>query len=862
VLWLAVLTLAASALASAPALAKVRPRAADASPSAAWMATDRDPAWRANQLRAAMTLDEKLAMVHGGALAAGAGAGSIPGNQRLGIPALNFSDSPLGVGNFAFGVTQWPDAANNAATWDPDLVGQYGSAVGAEFWGKGRNVALGPTVDILRVPLWGRAFETFGEDPLLNSRMGVADIRGIQSQNVVATAKHFAVKNQETPLEYNARVDERTLHEIYFPAFESAVKEGQVGALMCAYNRVNGDYSCENADLLTRVLRDLWGFAGFVMSDWGATHSTVKAANAGLDVEMPGAADGSTFFGTALKQAVLSGQVPIARLDQMVGNVLTAMFQFGLFDNPAPAAASRINTVVSTPEHRRLAEQMSEEGSVLLKNNGQTLPLADDAAEKIAVIGYAGDAGATYVGVGSAAVQPSQPPISPLQGITARAHQAQVSYSRGPGGPLPVLAADRVIPASGSGQGFTGTYYSTTNFSGTPIAVRTDATLDFGTGQIGEYSLPVPGAQSVRWEGTMDVRSTGTYTFSLDDEGSAKLYVNNTLVVDATGGSGGASGSGSIDLVGGQPATIRVDYKPFSVPSFHVLFSHIRLGAHTPDDPDPIAQAAQAAGNADVAVVFVNDKTSEGSDRKSLALPGAQDALIEAVAAVNPNTVVILNTGSAVTMPWLHEVRSVLEVWYPGQTYGTAVASLLFGDVNPSGKLPVSFPADDKQGPWGESTQQYRGDGTNVDYSEGLLVGYRWYDAKGERPLFPFGYGLSYTTFAYDKLKTTPLTRPTGSMRVRLRLKNTGSRAGTETVQVYVGHLPAAIETEPTRLAGFARVTLAPGEQRDLTVRVDRRSLSHWDATANRWVSRRGEVPVYVGSSSRDLRLTGRIRVL
>jgi beta-glucosidase-like glycosyl hydrolase len=365
--WLTVLILAASALASAPAPAKVRARAADASPSAPWMATDRSPSWRANQLLAAMTLDEKLAMVHGGALAAGAGAGSIPGNQRLGIPALSFSDSPLGVGNFAFGVTQWPDAVNNAATWDPDLVGQYGSAVGAEFWGKGRNVALGPTVDIVRVPLWGRAFETFGEDPLLNSRLGVADIRGIQSQNVLATAKHFAVKSQETPLEYNARVGERALHEIYFPAFESAVKDAHVGAVMCAYNRVNGDYSCENADLLTRALRDLWGFAGFVMSDWGATHSTVKAANAGLDVEMPGAADGSTFFGTALKQVVLSGQVPMARLDQMVGNVLTAMFAVGLFDNPAPAAAARINTVVSTPEHRQLAEHMSEEGSVLLQ---------------------------------------------------------------------------------------------------------------------------------------------------------------------------------------------------------------------------------------------------------------------------------------------------------------------------------------------------------------------------------------------------------------------------------------------------------------------------------------------------------------
>jgi beta-glucosidase len=831
------------------------PAGAQATPAATpiYLDPQYSPKQRAADLLTRMTLDEKLAMVHGGQSLPGGGAGSIPGNTRLGIPALNLSDSPLGVGNFATGVTQWPDGTNNAATWDPSLVGQYGTAVGAEFFGKGRNVALGPTVDIVRVPLWGRAFETFGEDPLLNSSIAVADIDGIQSQNVVATVKHFAAKTQEANLNGNEQIGEQALHEIYYPAFESAVTDAHVGAVMCAYNGVNGDYSCENADLLTKALRDLWSFAGFVVSDWGATHSTVKAANAGLDVEMPGAADGSSFFGTALKQAVLSGQVQMARLDEMVGNVLTAMFQVGLFDHPAPSSAAQLNTVVSTPAHQLLATQMSQAGSVLLKNDNQTLPLADNPTTKIAVIGYAADAGATYIGNGSAAVQPSQPPVSPLQGITARTH-AQVTYTRGPGGPLPVLAADRVTPASGTGTGFTGTYYNTRDFTGTPIAVRTDPTLDFGTGQIGEYSLPVPGALSVRWQGSLNVTATGTYQFSLGDEGSAKLYINDKLVVDATGGSGGAAADGSIDLIAGQPATIRVDYLPFYVPSFHVLFSHIRLGAHTPDDPDPIAQAAQAASNADVAVVFANDRTSEGTDRRSLALPGQQDALIKAVAAANPNTVVVLNTGSAVTMPWLNDVRSVLEMWYPGQQYGTALASLLFGDVSPSGKLPVTFPASDTQGPWAAGTQQYPGDGTNVTFSEGLQVGYRWYDANGQQPLFPFGYGLSYTTFGYSNLMLTP---GVGTMTVSFDITNTGPVAGAEVPQVYLGAPAAPTAPMAVRaLGGFDRVSLDPGQTKHLTIQVGTRAFQYWNVNTHNWATAWGVRTISVGSSSRDIRLS------
>jgi beta-glucosidase len=282
------------------------------------------------------------------------------------------SDGALGVGNFQSGVTQWPDGANSAATWDPALLGQYGSALGNEFWNKGTNVALGPAVDIVRTPLSGRAYETLGEDPLLASDLAVADIRAIQSQDVIATVKHFAAHTEEANVTVNARVSDQALQEIYLPAFEAAVTRAHAGAVMCAYNGVNDYFSCENADLLTQTLRNAWGFTGFVMSDWGATHSTVNAANAGLDAEMPM----PVFFGSPLKDAVLSGQVPMSRLNEMVGNILTSMFRNGLFDNPAPSMSTQRTSVVSTPAHRLLATQMSETGSVLLKNDDRTLPLA------------------------------------------------------------------------------------------------------------------------------------------------------------------------------------------------------------------------------------------------------------------------------------------------------------------------------------------------------------------------------------------------------------------------------------------------------------------------------------------------------
>ena len=362
----------------------------------------------------------------------------------------------------------------------------------------------------------------------------------------------------------------------------------------------------------------------------------------------------------------------------------------------------------------------------------------------------------------------------------------------------------------------------------------------------------------MRWEGTLDVPTTGTYRFSMDITGVGRLFVNGQKLIDVNANERSVLGEGTIELTAGQPAHIVVENVPFylNLGNFEVHFSHIRLGAQTPADGDPIAQAAQTAKDADVAVVFASDLTAESSDRTSLALPGEQDALINAVADANPNTVVVLNTSSAVTMPWLNKVRSVLEVWYPGQEYGTALAKLLFGDVNPSGKLPLTFPASDQQGPWALGTDQFPGNGTTVQYSEGIFVGYRWYDKNNVAPLFPFGYGLSYTTFGFSNPTVGP--RADGGVDVSFNVTNTGSRAGAEVPQVYVGPGPAVsgVQQAVRALGGSAKVTLAPGETKRVTVAVAARAFQYWSTASHNWVTNLGARTIWAGDSSTNLPLT------
>jgi beta-glucosidase len=691
--------------------------AARADAQCPWLDPGKSVNERASELVAAMTLDDKIGMVHGDQVWEHYGmAGHVPANPRLCIPDLALNDAGSGVGDMEVGTTAFPAGIDQAATWDPALQTEYGRTLGWEAWQKGVNVQLAPGVNIARVPMNGRNFEYMGEDPYLSGQGAAAEIRGIQQNPVIATVKHYALNNQETDrMTVSSDVSERTLHEIYLPAFEAAVKEGHVGAVMCSYNRIAGVYACENPAMLSDVLKHEFGFDGFVMSDWLATHSTTPAALAGLDMQMP---DGS-YFGDPLKAAVQAGQVPMARLDDMVTRIVRSMFRVGIFKHPAAAEPQAFAADVSTPDDVALARKLSEDGTVLLKNDGPVLPL-DSGGKRIAVIGMAGGP-----------------------------HGAELAYGGGGSSHIPEVGwkPDVVSPFQG----------------------------------IAQAGLA---------------------------KGDVVTYADGTAIADAVA----------------------------------------------------------AAKASDVAIVFANDAESEGTDRPDLSLtlgactlvacaqtPIDQAKLIAAVAQANPNTVVVLDTGGPVTMPWVDQVKGVLEAWYPGQEDGNAIAAILFGQVNPSGKLPETFPRSEADIPT-RTPQQYPGTPgaggfTHVSYSEGLDVGYRWYDAQGITPLFPFGHGLSYTTFGYSDLSATPTS-------VSFTLTNTGKRGGAEVAQVYVGD-PPSVGEPPRQLKGYRKVFLEPGESTRVTIPLDERAFAHWDDTRHGWAVTAGTYQVYVGGSSRDLPLQG-----
>ncbi|WP_327269499.1 glycoside hydrolase family 3 C-terminal domain-containing protein [Streptomyces sp. NBC_01218] len=795
---------------------------------------------KAVELVARMTTDEKIALLHGvnvkEQVARPGYVGKVVGNERLGIPATILADGPSGVGNGSTGVTQWPCSKALAATWDPAAAETYGRAYGGEQAAKGHNVALGPCVNILRTPRWGRSFETFTEDPHLNAALAGPVVRGIQSHHVMATVKHFAANNQETLRHsIDAVVSSRALHEIYFPAFRAAVQEGGVGAVMTAYNKVNGVWTHENRTLVQDVLRDGWGFDGIVMSDWGGTHSTVRTAEAGSTTEMPG----STYFGAALASAVARGAVTERALDTMAVQVLTAMYRVGLFDHPLPDPLTVLDTVVSTEENRTLARRIGVEGSVLLKNTGGVLPFA--APGSVAVIGDAAGAGYRSHGGGSGSVNAYGGVVTPLAGITARAGSVPVTYARGTLG----VGALPVVPAAALGTGLRAVYYASGDLTGTVLATTTTDRLDW-TGAPPPVSGRT-GAWSARYSGTYTASVAGRYRFSLGGGGAVVLTIDGAVVAEyATGAE--VVQNGFVTLTEG-PHSIEVTYRHTGgTPS-------LRVG-HQPGQDRLIAEAAAVAAAAEVAVVVVVDVTAESMDRSTLALAADQDELIAAVAAANPRTVVVLNTSGAVLMPWLSSVPAVIANWYGGQEQGNAVAAMLFGDAEPGGRLPETFPATETQGP-AKRQVEFPGDGKQVYYDEGLAVGYRWYQSSGEQPLFPFGHGLSYTSFALSGLR---VERGASGHRATVRVRNTGSRAGSEVVQLYVT-FPAAAGEPSAQLKAFAKVTLEPGRSTTVVLDVPRTSLAVWRSADDGWTVLPGSYAFAVGRSSVELPLRARVRV-
>lgn len=689
-----------------------------------WCDTSLSPDERAGLLLNALTRDEKTSLLAGDSISPSGALGDTPlgdqsagesghtgvsnGVARVGIPPTYYSDGPQGVRQGQ--ATGLPSPMGLAAAWDPRLAAAYGAVIGNEAKSKGNDVVFGPTVNIMRTPLNSRTFESYGEDPFLSGRTAVGWIHGVQSEGVMANVKHFAAYNQEGAaaggggrFTYNAVVDERTLREIYLPQFEAAIKEGRAASVMCSYNRLNGQYACENQRLLNDILAKDWGFKGYVLADYGAAKNTVDSLNNGLDFDpFPGL----VYSPAAVNAALAAGQVSTQTLDERVRRILRTMFAYGFFDR---AAYLNDETQIDKAAHARVAGEVEDAAITLLRNDG-VLPLDAATLASIALIGPGADS--TPSGGGSAGTTPYST-VTPRQGITERA---------GPG-----------------------------------VEVRYD-----------------PGSDA--------------------------------------------------------------------------------------------QQAAAVAKDADVAIVVVN-KSTVGSliDDACLSLQCSpnepdQDGLIEAVVAANPNTIVVLETAAPVLTPWRDKVRALMEAWYPGGEGGNSLARVLFGDVDPGGRLPTTFPKQEGDLPTAGDPEKYPGVAEDVHYKEGVFVGYRWYDAKNIEPAFPFGYGLSYTTFAYDKLAIRRAKLGSGQVAtVSLNVTNAGDRPGTAVPQLYLG-LPSPrddVQQPPTQLKGFQKVHLQPGKTTRVTFTLDERALSYWDVTADDWRVAPGCYTVMVGSSSRDIHQTG-----
>lgn len=690
-----------------------------------WMDPTLPAEQRAHLLVNAMTLDQKIQQLHGAGPgpipevpSCGNGARHVQGIPNLQIPTFRITNGPVGIGRGDCSpppsATAIPSSLALAASFDRALAFRYGDLMGREGLKVGIHEIEGPGMDMARVGRGGRNFEYLGEDPMLAGTIAAQETLAIQRRGIIAMSKHYMGNEQEQNRgTVNDVIDDRTLHEIYLLPFEISIRDGDVGSIMCAYNRVNGPYNCENEPLLTGVLRELWGFKGYVQSDFGATHSTAPSLLAGLDLEMP---LGTWYTPAAVKAALAGGYIAMADIDRALLRRYTQMFRMGQFDRPITL------TPIDAAGDGQIARSIGEQSAVLLKNANDILPLNLESVHSIALIGQAAFVNSAVIGGGGSSHVNPLYRVPPLQGL------------------------QRALQRLGSSA-------------------------------------------------------------------------NVTLFVAANDGTNNAG-------------------------------------------------AATLAASADVAILMAGVITWEGADRPNLSLPNNQDALISAVVAANPNTIVVLKDGDPVLMPWIDRVAAVLEAWYPGQEDGNIVADLLLGLANPSGKLPLTYPKAGSDIPT-NSPDRYPGVTVNgiptAYYSEGLHMGYRWYDTRDIQPLFPFGFGLSYTLFAYSNLHTAPsVTNGVTPIRVAFSVANTGSRAGAEVSQVYLG-LPASTAEPPKRLVAFDKVQLQPGEQKQVTLTIDpaasNHPLSYWDTSKGGWTIADGEYTVYVGSSSRDIAHVGSFTV-
>jgi beta-glucosidase len=807
---------------------------------------------RVADLMARLTLEEKVALL------AGAEPFALAPVARLGVPSLRVTDGPTGVrSNEGKPATIFPVGIAMAATWNPELAFEVGAAIGREAAALGTQVVLAPTINIIRTPLWGRNFETYSEDPYLAGRMGIGFVNGVQSEGIGTSLKHFAANNQEyNRFRVSTEIDERTLREIYLAAFEMVVKQARPWTVMASYNRIGGVYATEHRRLLTDILKTEWGYDGAVVSDWGAVHSTAAAANAGNDLEMPGP---PRHFGPRLLQAVSEWSVSERQIDDNARRVVRLIVRSGIVDGTPPPAGE-----LTTPRHRAIALRAAEESIVLLKNEGALLPLNPGAIRSLAVIGPNADLSRVQGGGSSRVVRSYF--VTPLGAIRqAVGDRVAITHAQGvdsePVPPVPRAEMFSVAPG-GAERGLLAEYFAQRDFGGPPVRIEVERHFEKLVGSAG-LGGPAADYAALRWRGYFWPRKSGTHELSICAPGIGTVMLDGQTIIDSSTpgepdpyrllGGPAPRRTVAVELTGGGPVAIQIDYALAGDP-LEVLSLGVRQPAGTIEEAVAVARGADAA----ILVLGSNSKTeSEGYDRENLELPGGQNELAMAVLAANPRTVVVLNAGAPMTMPWLERARAVLVAWLPGQEGPHAIANVVFGKANPSGRLPVTFPRRLQDVP---SYLHYPG-AYRAIYGEGLFVGYRYYDKREVEPIFAFGHGLSYTKFEYGDLRCPSWMCTGDSIDIAVSVSNVGERAGSETVQVFVEPKNPPEVRPPRELKGFKKLALAAGEKGVARITLDPRAFAYYDAERNDWVVAPGEYEVIVGASSRDLRLRATVKI-
>lgn len=806
---------------------------------------------RIAQLADQMTLEEKVSIL------SGEDFWSVPAVERLGIGKLRVTDGPNGArggGSLIGGVksASFPVGIALGATWNAALVHDIGKALADEVKSKNAHMLLAPTVNIHRSVTNGRNFECYSEDPILTAQLATAYITGLQSQGIGATIKHFVGNESEIErTTISSEIDERALREIYLLPFEWAVKSAGTWGVMSSYNRLNGTFTSENDWLLTTVLRDEWGYDGIVMSDWFGSHSTAETVNAGLDLEMPGPPRDR---GQKLIDTVKAGTVSEATLNTRVIAMLRLMERVGSLDDHRPFA----ERADDRPEHRALIRRAGAEASVLLKNNG-ALPLRPDAT--IAVIGPNAKI-AQIMGGGSAQLN-AHYRISPWQGLVAALGEDRLSYAPG-------CTNHRFEPTLRTP--LTVEYFDNTSLSGAPVHIGTqDEAQAFWIGAVADGKVD-PLHFSARLSGTFTAETSGPHRVGIYAAGFAKVLVDGKLVADAwstwTKGrtffeEGCDEVVGTITLEAGRSYAVVIE---FATKDFATLgLAAFGAGIGVPLGDAAITEAVRIARNADVAIVCVGrngEWDTEGSDLPSIELPGRQNELVAAIAQANPNTVVVLQTGGPVEMDWLGSVNALVQSWYPGQEAGNAIADVLTGTVEPSGRLPQTFPVRWADNPaHSQDREVYPGVEGKVRYEEGIFVGYRHYDHHGMTPLFPFGFGLSYTSFALGDLAVDDSAFEANcAVTVSATLTNTGSRDGAAVVQLYVSDDASSDPRPPKELKGFDKVLLKAGDSQRVTLTLDARAFAFYRPQAKHWLVEAGSFTLRMGLSSANLPLTAAIK--